>query len=261
MRFAVRGSSRNRFWTGIEATLADSFGGFAEAVPSPNLHLSMHVGEPVAATFRVWHDAGPTTILVVRLSPALIHTAAQAMNLDIERIEIIPQMQLRDERIEHIAWALKAELESDEPHDRVYAEGLGLALAAHVLRSYSNCKAAPPAERFSKRRLARVVEYIHEHLGDNLTLAELAAVAGISPTHLKNEFKRATGMPIHQYIMHRRVDYAIRVLRARDVSLSALAQQAGFANQSHMARCMKKVAGFTPSTVRECPIVFNAVRM
>lgn len=167
MRFAVRGTSRNRLWTGIEASLADT---------------SMHVGAPVAAT--------------------------------------CPQ----EEALQHRPRAV-------------------------------------PEQHAVKRRLRFVIEHIHEHLGENLALAELAAIAGISPTHLKNQFKRVTGMPIHQYIMHRRVEYAILQISTCDVALSALAQNAGFANQSHMARCMKKIAGVTPSVVRECPIVFEFVRM
>jgi AraC family transcriptional regulator len=51
-------------------------------------------------------------------------------------------------------------------------------------------------------------------------------------------------------VIRSRVEYAIEQLLTHDIALSELAQNAGFANQSHMAKCMKRVAGFTPGSIR-----------
>ena len=66
---------------------------------------------------------------------------------------------------------------------------------------------------------------------------ELAAIAGVSPSHFKTLFKQSVGMPVHQYVIRRRVEYAVEL-------------QAGFANQSHLARCMRATLGVTPGTLR-----------
>ena len=63
----------------------------------------------------------------------LMLSAADAMSVNPDRIDIPPQLHVRDPRIEHIGWAVKAELESAEPLGRLYGESLGLALAAHLL--------------------------------------------------------------------------------------------------------------------------------
>jgi AraC family transcriptional regulator len=98
--------------------------------------------------------------------------------------------------------------------------------------------------------LRRVIEYIQNNITADLSLAELAAVAGVSPSHFQLLFKQSVGLPVHRYIIHRRVDRAIALLRVGTLSVSELALEAGFANQSHLARCMRRVAGMTPSDVR-----------
>jgi AraC family transcriptional regulator len=73
----------------------------------------------------------------------------------------------------------------------------------------------------------------------------------VSPSHFKALFKQAVGLPVHQYVIRSRVDFAIDLLRDGKLPLSDVALQAGFANQSHMARCMRRVAGVTPGAVRD----------
>jgi AraC family transcriptional regulator len=156
---------------------------------------------------------------------------------------------LRDPQLEHILWALLAELEADEPLGRLYADSLGLALGAHLLRRYAPVVAPPSQNGLTKRRLARVTEYIREHLSHDLSLTELAGIAALSPSHFKSLFKQSVGMPVHQYVIERRVERATELLIAGTLPPSEVALQAGFANQSHMARCMRRLTGLTPSAL------------
>jgi len=75
-------------------------------------------------------------------------------------------------------------------------------------------------------------------------------VAGVSPSHFKTLFKRSVGMPVHQYVIRTRVDYATELLQRGEGPLADIALQAGFANQSHLARCMRRIAGVTPGQLR-----------
>ena len=273
MQFSVRQSSRDRFWTGFEAILYDTSGGLIEPPLFKEHHIHMHVGVPIRATCRcdgvvsrrlqvngdidlvpvgysgAWEDQGPKSMLVVHLSPSLIRTAADEMGVNPDRVSIAPHLHFKDPQIEHVGWALKAELETNEPSGRLYADGLGLALAAHLLRRYAPV-VAPITNGLPKRRLQRVMDYIREHLAYDLTLAELAAIAQISPSHFKSLFKQSVGVPVHQYVIRTRVEYAIDLLSSGNLPLSDVALQAGFANQSHMARCMRRVTGMTPRIVR-----------
>lgn len=98
-----------------------------------------------------WHDAGPTSVLVIDIDPALVRTGAQGLGLGADQVSIKPQLQLKDPRLEHILWALKTELESEDSLGRRYADSLGIASVAHLLRRFAqsaprhmSLKNAPP---------------------------------------------------------------------------------------------------------------------
>jgi AraC family transcriptional regulator len=103
--------------------------------------------------------------------------------------------------------------------------------------------------RLSKPQLRRVTAYIEDHLEEDLSLATLAGVAGVSASHLKTLFRRSTGLPVHEYVIKRRVERAKVLLMRGELPVSQVALQAGFAHQSHMARWMRRLLGVTPASV------------
>jgi AraC family transcriptional regulator len=126
-----------------------------------------------------------------------------------------------------------------------------MAIAAHLVRRYRTRAdaAREPEGGLSPRQLKRVVEHIEAHVDRRLALAELAAVAGVSGSHFKALFKRSIGLPVHQYVIRRRVERARLLLQERTATIADVAAQTGFANQSHLARWMRRVAGVTPTDV------------
>jgi len=198
-----------------------------------------------------WVDESPATALVVRVSPTLLHTAAEELGMLTTRVAIAPQYQLRDPQIEHIGWALKAELEAGYPGGRLYADSLGLALATRLLYLGE----APTTLRSNKRHTLsewqqrRVVEYIEMHLDHNLSLNQLAGVAGVCTSHFKALFRQSLGLPVHQYVVRRRVDRARTLLLEGQLSPCQVALESGFAHQSHMARWMRRLLDVTPADI------------
>lgn len=272
MQFSVCATSSEFSWTGFEAKIFRTSGGFSRCAPTPYHCITMHLSEPIHATCRfdgksvkrlqvagdidllplgtyaAWDDAGETTMLGIGLQPSLLAKVADEMGINIDRVSLTPRMQLRDPRIEHIGWAIKAELEAGLRFGRVYAESLGVALASHLLRRYTGPVAT--AADISTRRLRPVIDYIHDHLAQELSLFELADLAALSPTHFKAVFKRAFGLPVHQYIIRRRVEHAVRLISESELPLSDVAIAAGFSSQSHMARFMRRVVGISPAQLR-----------
>lgn len=271
--FSVTATSQGRSWTGIEAQLYEKSGGFAEMSPKTHHRVRIHLGPPINAICRCaglvqrrrmasgdidivplahsanWEEDGPATVLGICLMPSLVQTAAESMDLNPDSISIMPQLQLSDPRISHIGWALQAELLEPVPYGRLYAESLGLALAAQLIKRYAPI-VPPQLGNFSNRRLSAVIDYIHDNLTRDLSLNELAAVAGLSPSHFNALFKQATNQPAHQFVVRCRVERAMSLLSTSRLSLAEIASQAGFYDQSHMARCMRRVAGVTPATVK-----------
>ena len=103
----------------------------------------------------------------------------------------------------------------------------------------------------AQARLRAVLEYLEEHLDAAPTLAEIAAVAGLNPYHVARQFKAATGLPPHQYVILRRVERAKQLLQAGpDLSLAEVALSAGFSDQSQLSHHFKRLVGVTAGQFR-----------
>ena len=267
-----------RSWTGLEVALVATSAGATRVPPSRDHRLVCHVGPPVRATCRTenrthhrllsrgdldlvpagttgaWEDDRSSTVLLICLSPELLAAAATRARMCDDRsdaVHLAPRFQLRDPRLEHLAWAFEAELRAEAPGDPLYGDSLGMAIAAHLVRHYrteAGC-AREPDGGLSPRQLRRVIEHVELHVDGRLALAELAAVAGVSASHFKALFKRSTGLPVHQYVIRRRVERARLLLLEKTATIADVAAQTGFANQSHLARWMRRVAGVTPTDV------------
>jgi AraC family transcriptional regulator len=96
-----------------------------------------------------------------------------------------------------------------------------------------------------------VVEYIEEHLDAGPSLEQIAAVARLSPFHFARQFRAATGLPPHQYVIARRVERARQLLEGgSDRSLAEVAMRVGFSDQSQLSRHFKRLVGVTPGKFR-----------
>jgi AraC family transcriptional regulator len=149
--------------------------------------------------------------------------------------------------------AVSAELASGGAGGPLAAESLANVLAVHLLRHVL----APrqPARRrdgtLPRAKLRAIVEYIEEHLDANPSLAQMAEVVGLSTYHFARQFRAATGLPPHQFVIARRVERARELLQAgADLSLAEVALRAGFSDQSQFSRHFKRLVGATPGQFR-----------
>lgn len=102
----------------------------------------------------------------------------------------------------------------------------------------------PPAH------LERAAELIRDEYTRPLTLAELAKVAGITPSHLVRSFARHYGMTPHAYLLDRRIRHARQLLR-RGMPLAEVALRCGFADQAHFQHHFKRRVAATPGCYRQ----------
>ena len=102
----------------------------------------------------------------------------------------------------------------------------------------------------AKLRLQRVTDYVHEHLAQELSLHELARVAGMSASHFNVQFRHSTGMPVHQYVIAARVERALNLLIQTRLPVSQIALHVGFSSQSHLSRHLRRMHGLSPAALR-----------
>ena len=99
-------------------------------------------------------------------------------------------------------------------------------------------------------RLRRVLDYIAANFRDDITLTDLAAVAGYSPFHFARKFSLATGVSPHRYISRIRLENAMAELAAAKLPLAEIALNAQFSSQASFTRAFHRTIGVTPREYR-----------
>lgn len=99
-------------------------------------------------------------------------------------------------------------------------------------------------------RLRRVDDYVEAHLAEPLLLVDLAKIAKLSPKHFSRAFTQTMGRPPHRWLIEKRVAAARVLLRGSDKSLSEIALECGFADQSHFTSLFRRYLGTPPGLWR-----------
>ncbi len=98
--------------------------------------------------------------------------------------------------------------------------------------------------------IERLDAYIGAHLARRISVAELAQVACLSPSHFHAQFKDSVGYTPHQYLLKTRLDRAARLLRESALPLIRIAEECGFSSQSALTTAMRRYLGLTPKRLR-----------
>lgn len=123
-----------------------------------------------------------------------------------------------------------------------------------IIRNYDyidTSKAVKPLHENDIEQLNAVLEYIDEHLDGEIRLAQLAAIAHVSPAYFSTLFKRFNGLSPVEYIVHKRVQRAIEMIRCSNASLTTIAMSCGFNNSTNFYKAFRKVTGRTPVSYRQ----------
>lgn len=105
--------------------------------------------------------------------------------------------------------------------------------------------------------IRKCIDYIYEHLGENLTVHSLAAYCGIHPSYLSKLFTKETGVHLKHFIKMAKIDTAQNLLQYSDLSYLDIAMALGFSSQSAFIDTFKTVTGKTPKKYREAFYVSN----
>jgi AraC family transcriptional regulator len=156
---------------------------------------------------------------------------------------------LQDPLLSQIITTLSEEIEGGFA-DKILIESLGTALCIRLARHFVRHLPMPTSKGLSPERLQRVRDYVEAHLDDDLSLIVLADIACLSPYHFSRSFKQALGVGPQRYVIQRRLERAKRLLRRTQQPLAWIAQEAGFADQSHLTQIFHREMGVTPGRFR-----------
>ncbi|MFB2893510.1 helix-turn-helix domain-containing protein [Aerosakkonemataceae cyanobacterium BLCC-F50] len=99
-------------------------------------------------------------------------------------------------------------------------------------------------------KLRQALDYIQEHLGEDISLEAIANYLNISQYHFSHLFKESMGISPYQYVLQQRVERAKQLLKQRELTIAEITVECGFANQAHLFKHFHKFLGMSPTKYR-----------
>jgi AraC family transcriptional regulator len=194
---------------------------------------------------------GPTHRVAMAIHPELLRNGMDENASDTD-FEVREHWDLIDRQILMLVHAMTADLLESSPIGRLYGESLANALAVYLAGRYGDRRVRPIALKggLPGRRLRKVLDYIGDNLAEDLSLSQLAEVAGMSPHYFSELFKQSMGCPPHTFVLSQRIARSKERLRDPRRSVLDAGLEAGFQNASHFARTFRKIVGVTPRQFR-----------
>jgi AraC family transcriptional regulator len=191
--------------------------------------------------------------LQIRIASRFIQTvASEALAINPDSLELLPESKIRDSQIEAIGMMLLTELQQGNLGSKLYIESLANVLAIHLIRQYAATKPQIPIYKggLPERQMLQILDYIHEHLHKEIKLADLANLLGISQFHFSYLFKQSLGTTPYQYLLQQRVERAKQLLKGSNHSIMEIAFLCGFNSHSHLSKQFRQLTGVAPKAYR-----------
>lgn len=161
---------------------------------------------------------------------------------------------LTDELIVQIGRSVLSELTNETATGRMFAETSSLMLTARLAHDYADANfvdaVGADTNRLDNARLRRVLDFIEEHLEDEISVGRLADLANLSAFHFTRMFTAAMGTSPARYVSTRRLKNAMAMLAIGKLPLSEIAHRSCFSSQASFNRAFRRATGVSPGEYR-----------
>jgi AraC family transcriptional regulator len=252
------------------------FAGLPDYVTAPALnhhYISVTLGEPVevegilssgrlaarvgkgqviimaAGQANTWRWNQPTEEVHLFLDPRVVDRIADEAGG--RKPELLNRFAVDDESISQIVRMMAEELDHPGPASNLMLETGAEFLAHHLLRNYcSSAVETRRRDRLTRAQLRAIEDHVDQNLGDDISLADMAALARLSPFHFARAFKETTGRSPHVWLTGKRMEKARELIETSALSILEVAIAVGYESQSHFGQVFRKWAGISPAELR-----------
>ena len=230
----------------------------------PRAHGRQLVGEPMQALlfnagepFRVSHPAdGGDECTSIAFSPQAVldvvgafdeRAEARPAAFDLSHVPLTSPMILRYHALRRTLREGNDPLVGEEETLQLFG---AVVAHGHAARGQATRASRLQTQRDREALIERTKEALAARPGDDWSLRRLAQIVSGSPFHLTRLFREHVGVPVHQYLLRRRLAIALERVQQGERDLSTLALALGFSSHSHFATAFRRVYGFPPSVYR-----------
>jgi len=197
---------------------------------------------------------GRPDVVLLHLAPVLLHDVAEELYGQAGRaVALVHRLAVPDHTADRLVRLLLAEAETPGPTSLLMMETLGRALVIQLLRFHSNLATEQPesAPSHPAPRIQRVIEQMRSCMQNDLSLSQLAATGGLTPSQFVRASRDAMGVPPHRYLRGLRIEKAQALLEQTDRPVIEIALSCGFGQPSHFATSFRETTGLSPRAWRQ----------
>jgi AraC family transcriptional regulator len=163
-----------------------------------------------------------------------------------------PGAGVNDVTISGLGSLLLPALSHPDQANRLFVDHVLLAVGVHIAQTYGGMR---PMSRPARGGLApwqerRAREILLANIKRGVALKVVARECGLSVGHFSHAFRRSLGVAPHKWLIEERVLLSKEKLRDDGLSLSDVAKECGFSDQSHLTRVFRQTVGVSPGAWR-----------
>lgn len=199
-----------------------------------------------------YHTDTPTNFQTIALPVNFVHECLHELGCEEScDLGVLHDQKFRDEAIERHVLAMFAAANSPDRGNTILIDQGVVMLIEQLIDKAGYPRKRPREMRLDKAIVRQIYEYIESNLQYEITLGDLASIAGFSIAHFARAFKLTVGKSPYAYVLTARIQRAKDILRATEKPIADIALDCGFSSQAHLTSLFARFVGTTPGRFRK----------